>query len=331
MSGNVVDLAKLREKAQQQRAEARQRRLNDAPDTREVLWKTARTEKQDRAIFAANLARMCGEATRDDKTSIREIFKAAFGKDFDSKYKKLKRFVCARDDEPPKEGLAAHGADFVALAEAVASIAHAGQPADAIAQARKRAILQLIEGSSFDDKRLPEARRRDEAVGALLEWQDQVVQNIKEAVDLDAMYDAVGHASAAAVIDAESNVSHLAGAIGDWSDGNTPNALETDEDFTSRNTEYRVSLLHPAQQDLYKVLRDQIAPENDRQDDLVASQILHTVGPNDAPFPIGVWDLAEPDAPDLTREASYAPFAPRVVLGDVLSVDRHAKLTLILG
>jgi hypothetical protein len=323
MSGNVVDLAKLREEAQQRHAEASQQRLDDAPDIREGLWKTARTEKQDRAILAANLAWICGEATRDEKTSIREIFKAAFGKDFDSKYKKLKRFVCAQDDEPPKEGFAAHGADFVALAEAVASIAHAGQPKDAIAQAKKRAILQLIEGSSFDDKRLPEARRQDEAVGALLEWQDQVLQNIKKDVDLDTMYDAVEHASAAAVFDVEGNPNLLARSVGDWSDGNTPNALETDEQFTARSTQYRFSLLHPAQQDLYKVLRDQIATETACLDDQVASQLLRTVGPNDAPFPVGLWDLDEPDDPDLTREASYAPIAPRVVLGDVLSPIKH--------
>lgn len=325
-----ADADDQRAKDFKQRADASQRRLDYASEIGEVVRREPRLEKPDRKIFAANLAQMCDVAMRDGKTNMFAIFKAAFPSTEDTvsdtaqvKHKKLKRYVCAKEEDRPEDSFGANGADFVALAKAVASIAHADQPASAISQAKKRAVLQLIEGSSFDDKRPPESRRQDEAVRALLDWLAQVVRTIEAEVDLDTMYDAVEHASAAAVFDFDGNPSLLARSVGDWSDGNTPNALEnadeTDEKFIARNAEYRFSLLDPAQQDFYKVLRDRVAPEADRQDDLVASQLLHTVGPNDAPFPVGVWDLAEPDDPDLTREASYAPFAPRVVLGDVLS------------
>lgn len=214
MSDNVIDMKSRRRATDHddnaaQKKDAKQKRLGEARDIAARLRRTHRTDPSDRAIFAANLARMCDEVDPNGKTPLLAIFETAFGKDFDAKYKKRKRFVCAAAEETPSEGFAAHGADYVDLAEATAKIVLQGQPTHAITQAKHRAILQLIEGSSLDDLRPPEARLKDEAVASLLECFDQMVRNVETEVDLNAMRAVVEYNAVSAVIDSDGNVQRL--------------------------------------------------------------------------------------------------------------------------
>jgi hypothetical protein len=326
MSDNVVDMWTRRQRIRGEdqaavREKAKAERLEAAPDIAARLRSTPRTASGDRAIFTANLARMCVEASMHDKSSFSQLFETAFGKDFEAKYKKRKRFICSRDEQPPSEGFAAHGADFVDLAEATAKIAHAGQPENAIQQAKHRAILRLIEGSSFDDNRPPEARLKDEAVAALLRWFDHIVLKVETEVDLDAMRALIEHDTVSAIVDGNGNVQDLVST--ETGEDSYPNRQkgESIEAYETRRTDAWVARKHPAERALLGLLREK--PNGKKIDNgnkiLAALSHLALKEPNTEPVGIFEGDFDDPGFSSATASDTSSPFAPRVVLGEIHS------------
>jgi hypothetical protein len=184
-------------------------RLNAAQDIAEALKKTHRTELSDRQVFASNLGRMWREAfPKDAAPRLASLFKEVFGDQGPTQYKKRARFV-RFDGEDPDGTLIAHRRHFVELAEKIAAMAHEGQPADAVRLSKQRAVLQLVEGSSFDRRRPPAARLRDEAVQALIDCFDQILKRVENEVDLAEMRATIQQDLLAAVIDGDGEIVRL--------------------------------------------------------------------------------------------------------------------------
>lgn len=333
MSGKIIDMSTRRNGTDNADAENREKvhakRLSEAPAIADLLRNTPRLEPSTRAIFARNLHRMIEEMSpRASSSSLRRVFEIAFGRDFDSKYKKRKRFVCAIEEEAPVEGFAAHGADYVSLAEAVADFAHDGQPANAIDQARKRAILQLIIGSEYEEQRAPEARLKDEAVASLLGCFDWMVRKVEAEVDLDAMRSVVEHEAVSAVIGSNGEVESLRGAR-TWDDL-FPQRLpfEGDEVYEAREREWFRANWHPAKRALFDTFPGYGNPRT-KAEWQTFNAALHlglSGGPNEEP--VRIFDSELFDWGSGADERS-SPFAPRVVLGEVYSPEEVAGFVMV--
>ena len=331
------DQAATRQAAKAAQEVAKQRRLDGAPQIAALLRGNPRIDINDRPIFAANLARMCGDASSDGKSSVRRIFETAFGKaSGDAKYKKLKRFVRAKDDEQPSEGFAAHGADFVDLAEATAKISQAGHSDAVIQQAKLQAILQLVEGSSLDDKRPPEARMKDKAVLMLVEHVESMVRKVDAEVDLDAMRAVVDHDEISAIIDGNGRIERLIPTEAHGI-GLERSKDESDESHDARWIKREMSRKHLAERELWGLLGDKWNHLYDKpngritEDDLrlvAAAKHIALKEPNDEPVPIFPEDLDDPSDSEFAYRIR-SPFAPRVSLGDIYSpVDIEGAVTL---
>lgn len=335
MSDNVYDLTTgqplethSQEQAQRKRDDALRQRFEDAPDIAARLRGTHRVEPEDREVFAANLALMCQEAAKEDSTSLRRIFEAAFGENFEAKYKKRKRFVCATDEDPPDE-FTAHGSDFVNLAEATAIIAHAGKPKATLDEAARRAILQLIAGSSHDDRRPLEARKADEAKAALGEAFEQIVHNAKSLVDLNAMRAVFEDDAVSAIIDGDGNVERLV-VCETYVDERGPerDEGESDESYELRCGEHERSRMLPAQRALSDAAHSQ-HDDDELSETLSAVRHMGLLGPNDRPVLYLPGSLDDPDVPAFSANLAASPFAPRVVVGAIYSPTDVAGAVLI--
>jgi hypothetical protein len=189
-------------------SQTRQRRAA-AQEIAEALKKTHRTELSDRQIFASNLGRMWREAfPKDSAPPLAKLFEKVFGDEGPTQYKKRARFV-RFEDEDTDGTLNAHGRHFVELAAAIAAMAHEGQPADVVRLSEQRAILQLVEGSSFDRRRPPAARLRQEAVQALIDCFDRILKRVESEVDLSEMRATIQQDLLAAVIDEDGEIVRL--------------------------------------------------------------------------------------------------------------------------
>lgn len=165
-------------------------RLREADDVLERLKATVRVPHEDRPIFASNLGRMLERSLgADARKLLPQIFEKAFGAlSGESHFKKRKRLI-RFDGEGQEPGgqngsYVAYGHDYARLAIEIGR--HAAGTAEATQEDPSRAaVLRLIEGSSFDDRRGIAQRYEAEQEAELLRRLSQIVSRIEAAVDLD--------------------------------------------------------------------------------------------------------------------------------------------------
>lgn len=189
-------------------------RLAYADAVSEQLRKSLRIGKEDRPRLARNLGRMFESAGIQRLSDlIGEVFRMAFpqGDAAESALKKRKRYVRLKDELlPPSYGPGeynAHGAAYVSLAEAFAKIVRdsSQSPEDN----RRRAILNLIEGTAWDDRRSAATRRAQAGQQEFADRMDDVLSQVVAAVDLDVLFDAAAELPLTATYGREPD---------DWSD-----------------------------------------------------------------------------------------------------------------
>lgn len=169
-------------------------RLAHADVLREQLRKKLRIDKEDRPRLARNLGRMLESAGSQRLSGlIGEVFRMAFpqGDASESALKKRKRYVRLKDEPlSPSDGPGeynAHGAAYVALAEAFAKLVqHSSQSPE---DNRRRAILNLIEGTAWDDRRSAATRRAQAGQQEFADRMDDVLRRVVAAVDVDVLFD----------------------------------------------------------------------------------------------------------------------------------------------
>ena len=311
----VIDFGSRRERQGGERAKATaaetSRRLESAGEIAAELRRTHRIALGDRSVLAANLGRMWrGAFPKEAAPPLSKLFETAFGRQGPVQYKKRARFV-RFDGEDPDDTLNAHGANYVELAEAIAALAHDGQPADAVKQAKQRAILQLVEGSSFDRRRPPAARLRDEAVATLIDCCDRMVRRVEEAVDLAEMRATLQNDAVMAVIDDDGTVESLHGAA--WG---------------RERGQLRESDPHRRLEEALDACSESERMTETFRDDLEALRHLKLQFPN-YPLRLGPGDLDLSD-PDIDVSERWSRMAPRVVLGEVMTpVEQEAGVVLI--
>ena len=213
MTSNVVefprhpDFTKTRD-----RKEETHKRLRDADEIEAELRLPGNIRKPDRPILARNLGRIWERTFRGrEAPPLSALFEAAFGKQAgEANHKKRKRFIrFDGEDLPERESeirdgdFAAKGHLFTDIARAIKDIdiANHGKSDQDIRAARRSAILQLIEDSSFDKKVAPADRYRAEAQAELRKRLRQVTDLVEREVDLERMEEIVSHDLIDAVID----------------------------------------------------------------------------------------------------------------------------------
>ena len=109
---------------------------------------------EDRRILVTNLGAIVVSVFGSEiaaKRNMVEVFKAAFGRDWESQYKKRGRFVRLPSEGDPGDGAGAtyaQGWAYLDLARALSRLDPRTDPADD--RAESRMILRMIEGTSFD-------------------------------------------------------------------------------------------------------------------------------------------------------------------------------------
>ena len=221
MMSNVVefprhpDFTKTRD-----RKEETHKRLRDADEIEAELRLPGNIRKPDRPILARNLGRIWERTFRGrEAPPLSALFEAAFGKQAgEANHKKRKRFIrFDGEDLPERESeirdgdFAAKGHLFTDIARAIKDIdiANHGKSDQDIRAARRSAILQLIEDSSFDKKVAPADRYRAEAQAELRKRLRQVTDLVEREVDLERMTEIVCHDLIYAVIDWRDGTSRI--------------------------------------------------------------------------------------------------------------------------
>ena len=221
MTSNVVefprhpDFTKTRD-----RKEETHKRLRDADEIEAELRLPGNIRKPDRPILARNLGRIWERTFRGrEAPPLSALFEAAFGKQAgEANHKKRKRFIRFDGENLPERESEIRDGDFAAKGHLFADIARAikdidianhGKSDQEIRDERRRAILQLIEDSSFDKKVAPADRYRAEAQAELRKRLRQVTDLVEREVDLERMEEIVEHDLIYAVIDWRDGTSRI--------------------------------------------------------------------------------------------------------------------------
>jgi hypothetical protein len=168
-------------------------RLDEADQIGQDIRASRRISEPDRPRFARNLGRMI-EAAKPHNVHelISRLFAAAFGDEIaESALKKRKRYVRLQGEAlPPAEAPGeyhARGTEFLRLAQAWADLQ---RPSDAAPEdARRQAILNLIEGTTFDTRTRITLRRAEVSRIEFAEQMNKVLTQIGTSVDLDTYFD----------------------------------------------------------------------------------------------------------------------------------------------
>ncbi len=161
-------------------------RKENAKSIMRELKKPKKIPSLDRPIMARNLGRMFELASRRDGLTLKDYFQKAFGAQWESQYKKRARYVI-KDGEEDRRSIKefyVRGDRFLELARAMSS------PSDARLQGlskdfEQKAVLQLVERTSFDNRRAMSGRRSQEQEEDLTKVLDRLVNSVLNRVDLD--------------------------------------------------------------------------------------------------------------------------------------------------
>ena len=140
------------EEKKKKAAEATAQRLDDADRVANAMRKKLPVE--DRRLLVSNLGAIVVSVFGSEiaaKRNMVEVFKAAFGRDWESQYKKRGRFFRLPSEGDPGDGAGAtyaQGWAYLDLARALSRLDPRSDPADD--RAESRMILRMIEGTTFD-------------------------------------------------------------------------------------------------------------------------------------------------------------------------------------
>ncbi|MAC33236.1 MAG: hypothetical protein CME38_06465 [Haliea sp.] len=154
----------------------------------EKQMRKGKIPESDRVVLAKNLGKMFNAACRRHKElSTRQIFLAAFGEvDGESQYKKRKTLVWMPGEEGRAPSLQTRAIKYLDLCDHLMRYLEFPQGLDDAGK-RKRALLRLIEGSSYDQHGVRRERIDAEYRQELDNRIGTVVRRLREAVDIDWM------------------------------------------------------------------------------------------------------------------------------------------------
>ncbi|GEO18741.1 hypothetical protein [Microvirga aerophila] len=168
-------------------------RLDEADQIAQDIRSSKRISEPDRPRLARNLGRMIEAAKAHNVHDlISQLFAAAFGDAVaESALKKRKRYVRLQGEALPPAQLPgeyhARGAEFLRLSQAWADLQ---RPSDVAPEdARRQAILNLIEGTTFDTRTRITLRRAEASRIEFVEQMNRVLTHISSSVDLDTYFD----------------------------------------------------------------------------------------------------------------------------------------------
>lgn len=153
---------------------------------RDALLREKRLAPGDRPILARNLGRLLEELADGAAPQARfiELAREAKGTDtpaFASLLNKRRRFVRWRGERLDGE-FSSSGREYHSLIEKLAEIGKRSN--ETSAQAKRRLLLRLIEGASFDGAQLEKARTKDSAYADLLARIDALGRAVNDQADL---------------------------------------------------------------------------------------------------------------------------------------------------
>lgn len=167
------------------------RRLDSAKSSRDELKKISRVPLDDRPLLAGNLGKMFLAARRRDQLTMKDYFQMAFEKEWESHYKKNKRYIRLDGDAENDDSQGIHHGEYLAagigyfrLAKALSMPRTTGQvhtPEDQ----ELLAVLRLVEGTSFDSLHARIGRRRQDQERKLIDTIQKVVSMVESKADLN--------------------------------------------------------------------------------------------------------------------------------------------------
>ncbi len=171
-------------------------RLDEADRIKDQLGNARhRVSKDDRPRLARNLGRMIEAKTSGSPLAfVNQLFEMTFKKEAESALKKRKRYVrLAKDELQPNANsfgpYHAGGKQFVELAENLAKFTEG--ESSFTDDVRRRAILNLVEGTSYDTRARLALRRLDDSCQEFAERMADVLRQIERSVDLDWYFDKI--------------------------------------------------------------------------------------------------------------------------------------------
>ncbi|MBD2747773.1 hypothetical protein IC232_13800 [Microvirga sp. BT688] len=169
-------------------------RLDEADRIADDLRSRPRVPVVDRPRLARNLGRMVEAAGESQILAhINSLFEATFGAEGAvNALKKRKRYLRLSSEALPPADLPgeyhAGGADFVQLARQWADLKPSAHLPHV--DARRQAVLNLVEGTTFDTRARAALRRSETGRREFIERMGDVLTTIEAAVDLDQYFDA---------------------------------------------------------------------------------------------------------------------------------------------
>lgn len=168
-------------------------RLEEADRVAEEVSAIPRIPQADRPRMARNLGRMVeGAGAESVHANVAALFQKCFGcEPAESALKKRKRYVRFSLEPLPSAVKAgeynAHGVFFVRLAHAWADLTASGRVASE--DGRRQAVLNLVEGTSFDTRARSVLRRTEIGRREFVERMGDVLARVEAAVDLERYLD----------------------------------------------------------------------------------------------------------------------------------------------
>jgi len=160
----------------------------EAAKSAEKRLKKERLSEADRQVFARNLGTMLANCTsRDPKLTMRKLFFDTFGPTAgESIYKKRKRLISLPTEGNDPAKLIGKGRQYLELALCLSS--HLEATADTTESQKKQyAILQLIQGSTFDNLLGHKERSQQEYRSEIYKRLCDLAKKVATQVDLDWM------------------------------------------------------------------------------------------------------------------------------------------------
>lgn len=175
----------LNEKDSYSKQELPRKNLAHGKKIESVLSACKKFDLNDRVCFAENLGRIIENLiTKNQSVTLRKIFIEAFDNSAESLYKKRKSLVTWPNEESIAENLRSKARDYLSLINAVAKFESKYTTED-VEKIKKRLILVLISGSSFDDNRNTRDRLYEESRSHYKKQINRLVNKVLESSDLD--------------------------------------------------------------------------------------------------------------------------------------------------
>lgn len=162
--------------------------LSQANEIELRLKSCKKFDLRDRSIFARNLGDMISsEIRKDDSLTMHKIFQKAFGNSAESMYKKRKSLITLPKETAEPKKLRSKARDYLEILTTISEI-KCQYSEEQLTSLRQKFILQLVEGSSFDDQRKIKDRMYENSMGYLKDALNKIADKVLANVDLDYQY-----------------------------------------------------------------------------------------------------------------------------------------------